>query len=171
MENSNSNLLVNLFNYPDMCVFGLINSQDHKIYLGYTINLSQALARIIKETKSSNNKLKQDWNKLELIILSDITDRNNLRVRHKLYFNEYSNKGWVFYNKISNVTRYKLRLKVVFEEYNKEPKVHVKLLTRRYKEIPVGVFETMEAAKTWCDVYYPDSNNITNIIYQDCLCK
>lgn len=167
MENSNTNLLVNLFNYPDMCVFGLINSKDHKIYLGYTINLPQALARIIKETKLSNNKLNNDWNKLELVILETFTDRSNLRVRHKWYFNEYSNKGWMFYNKISNSTRYKLRLDIVSDK-GLDYKVKVKLLTRRYKEVVVGVFDTYEDAKAWSSIHYPDSNNITNIVY---LCK
>ena len=166
MVNSNREILINLFNYPEMCVFGLINTQNKNIYLSYTINLPLALARIIKEIKNSNNKLKKDWDKLELVILETVTDRSNLKVRYKAYCDEYSNNGWVFYNKISNLVNYKIRHEIVTIEG--KVKVQVKLLNRRYKEIVVGTFDTYEDAMKWSTVNYPDSNNIINIVY---LCK
>ena len=172
MEYSNGNLLINLFNYPELCIYGLINSKDHKIYIGYTTNLPSALSRIIKETKYSNNKLKQDWNKLELIILETITDRKNLRVRHRFYNNDYSNKGWMLYNKNSNLTSYKLRIDVMNNGIGKDLNVQVKLISRRYREIVVGIFNTYEEASNWCLTNYPDYSNIVNIVYSDLsLCK
>ena len=172
MEIINKTLLGYLFNYPEMCIYGLINSKDHKIYIGYTSNLPSALSRIIKETKDSNNKLKHDWNKLELVILETITDRKNLRVRHKFYNNEYSNRGWVLYNKGSNLTSYKLRLDAINNGVGKDLSIHVKLISRRYREIVVGIFNTHEEALNWCLTNYPDNSNITNIVYSDVsLCK
>lgn len=166
------NLFRELFNYPEMCIYGLINSMDKKIYLGYTCNLPHALSRIIKELKYSNGKLKEDLNKLELIILEPIADRKNLRIKYKDYSNKYSNEGWILYRKdnYSNVPRYKLRIDIIgVGETNNHDliKVEVNLLTRRYKKVTVGVFNDIETATNWVMVNYPKTDNITNIVYAE----
>jgi len=166
------NIISNLFNYPEMCIYGLINNTDKKIYLGYTVNLPQALSRIIKELKYSNGKLRDDLNKLELIIIEPITDRKNLRIKYKEYSNKYSNEGWILYrkDKYSNIPCYKLRIDVIGvgeSSKDEDTKVEVNLLTRRYKKLTVGVFKDYVTAWDWALKNYPRWSNILNIVYAE----
>lgn len=172
MEYSNRYLFIDLYDYPEMCIYGLINNVDKKIYLGYTVNLPQAISRIIKELKYSNNKLKGDVGNLELCVLETITDRKNLRIKYKEWCNKYSNEGWILYRKdnYSNIPRYKLRIDIIgVGESSKDEdiKVEVNLLTRRYKKLTVGVFKDYETANNWACENYPQWTNITNIVYAE----
>lgn len=160
-------LFQNLINYPDMCIYGLVNEIDKKIYLGYTSNLPLALSRIIKDSKYSNNKLNKDFKKLELIIVEKITDRKNLRLRCKSWVNEYSNNGWMLYKKETKLPTYKLRIDVYRDEArwtDEDLLVYVRLITRGYKELTVGVFSDYEEATIWSKENYP-SNSINSIVY------
>lgn len=164
------NLIKDLFNYPEMCVYGLVNDTDKRIYLGFTSNLPLALSRIIKDLKYSNGKLKNDLDKLELIILESITDRNNLRVRYRVHQTEYSNKGWMLYRRDNKLPNYKLRIDVVKASdgyIQKDYQVHIKLATRAGKELIVGAFSNYPDALEWANGAYEDKNNIINIVYAD----
>lgn len=169
MELVNKTILNYLFNYPEMCIYGLINHKDHKIYVGYTANLPLALSRIIRDTKYSNNKLNKDWDKLEFAVLETVTDRKNLRIKYNQWIKEYSNKGWDLYKKQgqSNIPTYKLRIDLWMDEsrWTKEDQlVYVRLITRRYKELTVGVFNDYDEAVRWSKDNYPNTT-ITQVIY------
>lgn len=168
MDVINKILINYLINYPEMCIYGLINTKDRKIYLGYTSNLPLALARIVKDIKYSNNKLNKDAGKLELCILETITDKKNLRLRYKFHQNDYSNKGWLLYKRDTKLPTYKLRIDIMANsdgEWSKESLVGVKLITRGYKELTIGVFQRYEEAVEWSDAAYEDKENIVNIVY------
>jgi hypothetical protein len=168
MELINKTLFNYLINYPEMCIYALINQKEQKIYLGYTTNLPGALARIIKDLKYSNNKLKNDLDKLTFGIIETITDRKNLRLRYKFHQNEYSNDGWMLYRKDNKLPNYKLRIDVLGEDglhTTDHTKVFVKLRTRGGSEVIIGVFSDFNDASEWAYNTYTDKSNISNIVY------
>jgi hypothetical protein len=170
MRENNLDLLITLYNIPEMCIFGFADSTNKKIYISYSSNLPSALARIIKDIKYSNSKLKKDIAYLDFWVLEKVTDRKNLRLRYKFYQNKYSNEGWMLYKRDNKLPNYKLRIDVVKASdgcMERDYQVHIKLATRAGKELIVGVFSNYPDALEWANGAYEDKNNIINIVYAD----
>lgn len=160
------NLFVELNKLPKQCIYGLINNTDKRIFLGYSTNIVTALGRLINY---SNNLFKDDLDKLELIVIEPIKNSNDLRLKLKYWFKEYSNKGFLFYKKPINLPSYKLRIDLMADFRNvKEGNYlcYVKLISRRYRELTVGVFNTYGEAELFCKKYYINGQ-VNNIIYSN----
>lgn len=158
----NQHLLDNLNHLPEMCIFGLISETNKAIYIYRTKNIVTALNRIIKEYKYSNKNIL----KLPLIIIEDIKDSNNLWVRFNFHISNYSNIGYTIMNKPRNSIKYKLRISIQGDFRMKSdvrPLFYVKVVSRRYKEIVVGVFDHISYMQEFIDAHYP--NTIDSLVY------
>lgn len=161
-------MIKEIMSLPEQCIYGLINNQDKKIFIGYTKDLVTALNRIGKDIKSSNHVCKEDLNKLELIILEIINNESDLKLKYQFYYNKYSNMGFLHYRKYKAVGSYKLRIKVlndIPEDLRSSISIYVKLHYGRSKELIVGIFDSVEECYAFVDEFYPDKNKVVNIIY------
>lgn len=158
-------MLREIIDLPDQCIYGLINNQDKKIFIGYTKDLVTALNRIGKDIKYSNHILKNDINKLELIIIETINNEDLLRSRYQFWYNKYSNMGFLHYRKYKAMGFYKLFIDVLMVNHIHVPKVYVKLRWGRSKELTVGIFDSVEECDAFINEFYPNKNNIASIIY------
>ncbi len=159
-------ILNDLVDMPEMCVFGLVNIDTKSILIYRTTNIVTSLSRIIKEYKYSNNRILKNF---ELIIIEKIEDPNNLWVRYNFWTNEYSNRGYVIHNKCRYNIKYKLRKQILGDfrmKYNTRPLFYVKVVSRRYKEVTVGVFDNVIDMDAFTNTYYP-SDIILNIEYSN----
>lgn len=158
---SNKDLIQKLKSLPEMCIFGLIDEVNKAIYLYRTSNIVTALNRILKEYKYSNNVLS-----LPLIIIEDIKDKDNLWVRFNYHITNYSNLGYTVMNKPRNRIKYKLRIQILADfrmKSNVRPLFYVKVVSRRYKEIVVGIFDHISYMQEFIDAHYP--NTIDSLVY------
>jgi len=158
------NLMDNLLHLPEMCIFGLVNESGKKIFIGYTINIVTSLSKLIKEYKSSNKELF----KLPLIIIEKITDKHNLLVRYNYWCKYYSNKGYLLYKKPANRVNFKIRIDLSKDFRMLKHTRHlfyVKILSRRYREHIIGVFDKIYDAEAFIADKYP--NGIDDIIYSN----
>lgn len=157
-----------IIDLPEQCIYGLVNKSDKKIFIGHTKDLVTALNRIGKDIKSSNHVLKEDINKLELIILEVIKDDSLLRSRYQFYYNQYSNMGYLHYRKYKAMGFYKLHVYVlndVLDDNRCKARVYVSLHYGRSKEVVVGIFDSVPDSDVFINKYYVDKNNISVIIY------
>lgn len=157
----------NLFHLPEMCIFGLINEENKLIMIYRTKNIVTALARIINEYKYSNKTLLK-YSKL--VIIEEIKDPNNLWVRYSFWNKEYSNKGYIIGNKCRYNIRYKLRKQILRDfrrKYDTHPLFYVKVVSSRYKEIVVGVFDKVDDMDAFITEFYPHNGLINNIVYSN----
>lgn len=157
------NFIDNLIHLPKMSVYGFINLETKKIFIGYSRNTIQAICRQIK-----NPLLKGDLKKVSFIIIETIDDPINLRVRYEYWVNEYRNLGFIMYRQHNAIT-YKAQIGVmddISSLVNGKLQFTVKLRSRRRKELIVGVFETLEEANGFIELNYP--NGVVNrVIYAD----
>lgn len=158
----NSELINSLSLLPEMCIFGLINEDNKAILIYRTTNIVTSLARIIREYKYSNKNIL----KLSLIIIEDIKDSNNLWVRYNYWTNYYSNKGYIIMNRCKYNIKYKLRKQILGDfrpKFSSLPLFYVKIVSRRYKEIIVGIFDKVIDMDEFIDKHY--ANGIDSIVY------
>lgn len=166
MELFDPYLLDNLVHLPDMCIYGFINEDDKKIYIGHTYDLLLALHRNLKEIKYSNHPCKRDLKKLKFIIIETLNTRKKSHIRHQYWINDYSNKGYRLYRRYKACS-FKLRIDLLADfRYQGYAKYlfYVKLLTKRYKELTVGVFDNIKETESFVSDNY---KSIDNIIYSD----
>jgi hypothetical protein len=158
------NLIDNLSHLPEMCIFGLINEHNKIVLIYRTTNIVTALSRIVNEYKYSNKNIL----KFGLIIIETITDKHNLWVRYNYWNNEYSNNGYTVGNKCKYNMNYKLRKQALkdFRVKRHGPLLfYVKVVSRRYKEVIVGIFDKVEDMDAFVNKHY--ANGINNIIYSN----
>lgn len=150
-------LFEELIKLPKKCVYGLFNYKDKKVYIGYSSNIFFTLSRLI-----SSNTLKEDWSLLELKILESFDSSNSLRIRYQYWSKYYSNQGFSLYRKYKAV-QYKLREEII-RDLNGRIHFSVKLISKGYKEILVGVFNDHTEMKEFVKTNY---SNIDAIVYAD----
>lgn len=159
------NLMDNLTHLPEMCVFGLVHEPTKTMLLFRTKNIVTALSRIINEYKYSNNKVL----KLPLIVFEEIKDSNNLWVRYNYWGKYYSDLDYVILNRCKYNIKYKLRTQILGDfrkKYNSLPMFYVKVVSRRYKEVIVGIFDKVDDMNSFLETHYPN-NRIDNITYSN----
>lgn len=157
-------IMDNLNHLPEMCIFGLVNEDNKVIFIYRTTNIVTALSRIVKEYKYRNKNIL----KLPLVIIETITDKNNLWVRYNYWDKYYSNAGYIVANKCKYNIQYKLRKQIMGDfrrKYDRVPLFYVKLISRRYKEVVVGVFDNNDETEAFINKHY--SNGIDNIVYSN----
>lgn len=155
-------LLKELSSLPDKCIYGLFNDRDKKVYIGYSSNTLRTLYSNITNLKYSN----KDFDQLEFRIIEPIEDNNRLRVRYQFWVSDYSNKGWGMYRDYKAV-EYKVRIDIKNDQrfvYGGNYLLYVKLVSRGYKELIVGVFDSLEECNKFVSLHY---SNIHDIIYAD----
>jgi hypothetical protein len=158
-------IIDNLSHLPEMCVFGLINEENKIVFIYRTKNIVTALARIVNQYKYSNKNILKHF---KLIVIEEIKDSNNLWVRYNFFNNEYSNMGYVVANKCKYNIRYKLRKQILGDfrkKYNAKPLFYVKVVSRRYKEVTVGIFDNVDAMDKFVSEHY--GHGINNIVYSN----
>ncbi len=145
---------------PDKCVYGLFNDQGKKVYIGYSNNTPKTLCNNLLDLKYSN----KDFNLLEFKIIEAIEDSNRLKVRYEYWVSHYSNEGWEMYRNFKAV-QYKLRIEVKNDELVKgggNVLIYVKLVSRGYREVVVGVFDDLDE----CNKFVADNySNIIDVIF------
>lgn len=160
-------LIDNLAHLPEMCIFGLVNNETKTMLIYRTKNIVTALARIVKEYKYSNKKILRDF---KLIIIEKIEDPNNLWVRYNFWTNEYSsNRGYIIHNRCKYNIKYKLRKQILADfrmKSNVRALFYVKVVSRRHKEVIVGIFDKVEDMDSFVETFYP-SGLILNIEYSN----
>lgn len=157
-----------LYKLPDKCIYAFLNESDKKIYIGMAKNIVTSLSRNISEMKYSNHPCKNDVSKLKFEILENIVTDRDLKLKYQYYSNKYKNEGWTLYRDYCAIS-YKVLIDVL--NVNKlygmpSIKCCVKLRSRGYRELTVGLFETVEEAEVFVANNYSNSP-ITNIIYAD----
>lgn len=157
------NIVTELAHLPEMCIFGLINNETKTLLIFRTTNIVTSLSRILKDYKYSNLNIVTDF---KLIIIENIKDKNNLWVRYNFYISHYSNAGYAIHNRCKYNIRYKLRKQILADfrmKSNVRALFYVKVVSRRYKEVIVGIFDKVEDMDSFTDTFYPDGliNNIT----------
>jgi len=111
-----------------------------------------------------------DWDKLDFRVIEKIDDPVKLRVRYQYWVSDYSNKGWVMYRDYKAI-QYKVRIDIRNDEtkgYNAKYLLYVKLVSRGYKELIVGVFDNLEECNKFIELNY---SNINDIVYSNELTK
>jgi hypothetical protein len=156
-------LINDLVQLSEMCVFGLVNEETKAILIYRTTNIVTSLSRIIREYRYSNKNIL----KLNLIIIETITDKANLWVRYNYWTKYYSNNGFNLMNKSRYNIKYKLRKQILGDfrmKTNVRALFYVKVVSRRHKEVVVGVFDKVSEMDQFTAQYYPDGL-IENITY------
>jgi len=151
-----------LVNLPTKCIYGLFNDLDKKVYIGHTSNLLRSIYSNINNLKYSNI----DFNRLQFRIIEGIEDSDRLRIRYQYWVSDYSNKGWIMYRDYKAI-QYKVRIDIRNDEtkgYNAKYLLYVKLVSRGYKELIVGVFDNLEECNKFIELNY---SNINDIVYSN----
>lgn len=152
-----------------VCVYALMDRENQKIYISFTVNLLGALDRIFKQLDYSNKVFERPEH-LELVVLEQVVDRANLRARYRFWCDDYSNKGWLLYKRPTNVPTYKVRMdfmSVDLPQYDGEVFFGVKLVSRNRSERIVGLFTSAREGYQWVQNAYKNKSNVTDIVYAD----
>lgn len=158
--------LQELVSLPEKSIYGFFNESDKICYIGFSRNTLSALNRNIQEFKYRNNLIKQDLGKLEFRIIETIDDVNNLRIRYQYWVDHYTKMGYKSYRCYTAVG-YKLHIEVIgdlIHSYNRKFLFHVKLVSRGYHELIVGIFDNKEEMDSFISREY---RNIDRVVYAD----
>lgn len=152
------NLFKELSQLPDKCIYGLFNDQGKKVYIGFSNNTVRTIYSNISNLKYSN----KDFNNLEFRVIETIEDSNRLKVRYQYWVSHYSNEGWSMYRDYKAI-QYKVRIDVIGDETkirNGRHLLYVKLLSRGYRELVVGVFDGVAECNEFVALYYKEVNDV-----------
>lgn len=154
-----------MFNIPRSGIYCLINHKKKMLYIAYSKDICTSLSRIVKDIKDKNIIYKQmikDVKKLEFEYLEDINNCDttlDIHLKLGFYIDKYKHLGYTLYN-----NRYKhLQLKVSIIPSNDLKFVHVTLVSKTYKRIVVGVFESIYEAQEFATVF--DNMDLVKPIY------
>lgn len=153
-------ILQELKTIPKQGIYLLENSNNKSCYIGYSSNIPLALIRYL-----DNNIISSE---LIFETLEIVTSKDLLRPRCQFYKDHYSNIGYKLLNP-SKVCNLKLRIELLNDfrhVANGTPIVYVNLVSRGYRKITVGVFETITEAEIFVAEKY-SNNNIYDFIYSD----
>lgn len=157
-------LFTQLISLPEKCIYAFFNHEDKKVYVGYSSNILRSLYSNFNGIKYSN--MKDDINKLSFSVLEEVVDTDRLRIRYQFWSDHYSNIGYGLYRNYKAVG-YKARIDVQ-EEPGKGKlanyKFIVKLISRGYRELIVGIFDDLSEANKFISLHY---SNVNDIIYSD----
>lgn len=151
--------LQEILSFPTMGIYAFVNEEDRKIYVGYSKNIVTAFSRLVQNLKYSN--MQEDADKLKFVILENIVTERSLRLRYEYWSRKYSNEGWSLYRSYRAVS-YRLRVDL-FSDHSERSLIGVKIVSRGYKELTVGVFESVGESRAFINEYYKDG--VDNLIY------
>lgn len=160
------NLFQELNSLPKQCVYGLFNEIDKRVYIGFTINILVTLPRLLNNINYSNSLLKADLSKLEFRIIETIKENKSLRLRYQYWCRNYSNNGYMLYREYKAI-QYRTRIEVIRNPLDERTDLYmcaVKLVSRGYKELTVGLFSNAAEAEAFVSEHY---TSIDSIIYAD----
>lgn len=155
-------LFQELIKLPSQGIYGFFNSNDKRFYIGYSVNLPNALPQVIQRLESSNKVFNNDKPRIQFRLIEPILNKDALRMRHAYWVKFYKGLGYLPY-KEPKVCNYKLRIDVVNETLGRGTgKYHfyVKLVSRGYRELVVGVFDNVLEMETFISDHYKEVNNI-----------
>ncbi len=153
-----------LSNIPNKCIYGIFNDVDKKVYIGYSSNTIRTIYSNMSTLVYSN--MSSDWDKLDFRIIEIIDDPARLKIRYQYWVSDYSNKGWTMYRDYKAV-EYKVSIDIKNDPSlvsGSKYLLYVKLVSRGYKELIVGVFDDLDKCNEFVSLHY---SNIHDIIYCD----
>lgn len=154
--------LKNLVSIPKKSIYCFVNRNDKKIAIFFSRNTLASLSRNMEKFVQNLN-----IETTEFEIIETINHDNDLRVRFDYWCAKYRNEGWEVLNQFRAV-HYKAlieaRVNLLSGDISKAYAV-VLLRSRGYKEIIVGLFDSVSDAKKFLKKKY--RRNIVSIIYAD----
>jgi hypothetical protein len=142
-------------------LIALKNKSKRKVHIFYSRNMLAGLFNLATRKSRNYTDLYKDRNQLEVFVLEtksyDEWDRN---VRFRDYVYLYKASGWTLYDSCKVP---KLTLNV---ELDKVLGVVVSVRDKAYRKLPVGIFKTMDEAKEWVDIHYPD-REVNQILFKE----
>ena len=166
-----SNIVKELANLPESCIFSLFNRNKMKGQIFLCKNGLLRIPQIINDLRTNQHSIKelcQDISSLELIILETHPDYELLRL-HMQYWGDYLEESGITPYKKHTYLRYKARISVGYD-YDAKRRVFVEMVNRRNESFVVGVFHKMHEAKEFKHEYFDTqkyvypvyaSNNLT----------
>lgn len=147
----------NFLSLPACCVFLIVNKQEKLVYINYTQNIANALARFYNEWNG-----KSGAEALELEILSVTTDIETLKLHVEYWKDKYRNMGYSDLMVIKRKTlQYDVRTLVAPDLSG----VNVELISARGDRKVVGKFKTLTEAKEFIMLYYGEDNSYRLPVY------
>lgn len=135
------------WNIPKSGLFALVNKSNKRVYISHSRDIPSSLARLVRDIGSRHSIYKQlikDVKKLEFTLLENINIYDSLLDIHckmDYYITEYKQLGYEIYNSRYKLQKFKVRIDVELDRL-----VYVKLISKSYKQIVVGVFDNMDDA-------------------------
>lgn len=153
-------MLSALLNSKRVSIYSLINEQDKKIYIAYSI---ETMPSILYSVNKIQNMLMEDRNKVEFKIIETYDSRNRLYLKWRVQelYEEYSNMGYTFYSSYKPL-HWILYVRVATGSYDKHSSQYravVKLKTSSNKVYDIRTFNTMKEATD-----FVAGNTISNIV-------
>lgn len=141
-------------------VFILKDPSDKSCYIGYSSNIAGALNRLLGS--------KLFIPEYEFNILEIVTNPINLRIKCQYYKDKYSNNGYNLINP-ERVSKLKLSIDPIRDfrsGHINEYLLSVKIVSKGYKELIVGLFNDYSEVSLFLESYYP-GKIVTEVIYSN----
>lgn len=141
-------------------IYLLVDKLEKRCYVNYSSNISGSLNRLL-----SSNLF---FAKYEFEILEIVTEPMNLRIRCQYFKDLYSSNGYEIINP-KRVSSWKVFIEPINDfrfNTNKNYLFAVKLSSRGYKELTVGIFSTYVEVDEFINKFYA-RNIVTDIKYSN----
>jgi len=135
-------------------VYCLEDNINKEVYITYTVDMLTSLARVIRDINSKTHtckRLMEISGNLDFRVLENINKedrKSDIATKLQFHITEYINKGYVVINK-HNIIKSKIRIDI----HPLMNFIHVKLVNSGGSEQIVGIFENMEDAKEFAQIY------------------
>lgn len=158
--------LQNLLNIPSKSIYCFINEADKIVHISFSRNTLLSIYRNIQMIKQGHGLLSQHSDKLSFRIIETIVNDLDLRIRYQYWVRYYQAQGYQLYRSY-NAVGYKVILGVMSDALTSKQGLYhfcVKLVSRGYRELIVGVFNFESDAKLFIETHY---TSIDRIVYAD----
>lgn len=154
-------LYTTLVDIPLQAVYAFVNEIDRKVYVCASQDTIMSISQNVSALKQFVHRIgsmQDDAGKMWIRILETVEDSTELMLRENYWKDQFLSEGYTLYNNRNRV-QYRIR-----EELDIETgRIIVKLVSRRNKQIVVGVFNTKREVDCFVSKNY--SKGIYNITY------
>lgn len=159
-----------MYNLSRSGIYALIDKRSRYVYICYSHDVIQSLSRNISQIASRTHRYKQlvrSRKRLDFVYLENIHyEDSRIDIASKVHYwiEYYKNLEYTVLNKVK-IKQYKVRTDITTDKI-----IHVKLISRSYKELVVGVFDNMIEANEFAKLY-KQMNFITPIYSTNALTR
>ncbi len=153
-----------MYKLPRSGIYGLVCHKSKLVYISHSKDICTSISRLLRDIHSRNCIYKQlikDASKLEFIKLENINNCDTLVDIHTkidFFVQRYKQEGYSLYNTKHRYQQFKVKIEV-----GSDFLVYVKLVSKLYKKIVVGVFDKMYEAEEFATVF--DTMDIVKPVY------